>query len=241
VTNIFDLRMSRDNQGDPQQSNQQGNQQPRTGSQHHQSQNEQRSIYRQVVGEASLEEAIIFGLSAAIIVFGAIAGLSMIDPGEDQDEADEAPQLEEDPSWTEGRMWFFFSSHFVELSVEATGNSGQIVEQNYGLFEETDNAIPSIIYRLVPVFLLTGVGYLYTSGNVTPHARLQDGVRTGSLIMAGYLPAVVVIALFSKHATEIDRARVVYEIPLGSAVPIAGIVYPLVFGALGGYIYVRTK
>lgn len=231
--------MSKDSRRDhPQQSDVQ---QPQMGPQYQQPQNQQQSIYDRVVGGASLEEAVIFGLIAAVSVFAIVATLAMVDPGGSQSEDDTNIQLEEEPGWLDKRGWLFFSTHFVETTADVTTDAGQQVSQSVDLLEEADNSIPSVVYRLVPVGVLTVFGYLYTLRNVEATATLQDGARTGALLVAGYLPAIVAGVLLFSHRTDYQTGSVTYEIPFSPAVPIAGVIYPLLFGALGGYLLVRTN
>lgn len=132
----------------------------------------------------------------------------------------------------------FYGAHFVVGAVDwPTG-----AQAMYAL-DEISSTIPKLVYYLVPVGVLTGTGYLLVNrlpqrDSLTP----RSGAKAGMSIVVGYLPLVVVGALLIStrvvSATTFESAF--WRVNLVSAVVLAGLVYPLALGALGGYLAVRS-
>jgi hypothetical protein len=122
-------------------------------------------------------------------------------------------------------LWLFYDSHFVGTRTPRIfGPDGGL--WGGGDIIDTVGAFGVEYLFAVPILILALGGAIMAirSGVATP----QDGFRTGLKIAVGYI-AVVMLALFV--ATEGGIA----PSPL-RAVVIAGLVYPVVFGALGGLI-----
>ncbi len=122
------------------------------------------------------------------------------------------------PVW-QGVGWLFYNAHFVAIRVPGIGGT---TTQN--AIADADGAVSTLLYLLPPV-ILVGAGYAVTTLS-TPDVPAMAGAFT----VVGYLPlAILGIVLFSYSvgdgAIEPDAV---------TAVALAGIVYPAVFGAIGG-------
>lgn len=131
----------------------------------------------------------------------------------------------------------FYGAHFVFGTIAwPTG------VQSVNAVADVSSTIPTFVYHLVPVVVLTTSSYIFVTRSgrrdgLTPGA----GTRVGMAIMLGYLPLVVVgTQLFRTTVYHANPFGVVsWQVDLGSALVLAGLVYPLAFGALGGYLAVR--
>lgn len=178
------------------------------------------------------------GVAAAVLAFGLTVAVTIAEPGSDDGGGTDV-ELEEDPGWVDAYGWLFFSTHFVEVEASVTADTGQQASQTFDLVEE-ETDLPAIIYRLIPVLSLTAVGYLFARFSLDDQARPSDGIRAGGLLTAGYLPAVVAGLLLFAHRTGYVGGVVSYSVPFLPGLAIAGIVYPVVFGGLGGYLAHRA-
>ena len=113
--------------------------------------------------------------------------------------------------------------------------------ESFNALHDITSTIPKLVYYVVPVAVLVGGGYLLVSrlaagGDLSRRA----GARAGATLVVGYLPFVAVGAvLFTTRFRLSDPFRTVVLSPDPvSAVVLAGLVYPLALGALGGYLAV---
>lgn len=127
------------------------------------------------------------------------------------------------PAW-KGVAWLYFNAHFV--SANLTGFPGG--PRTFNLVAQSDSGTAPILYVIPPVVLLV-VGFAATYlANVTgPRESLLTGVST----VGGYLLLSVVMALVATHAFG---GGVSIDVTLVTAVILAGVVYPAVFGGIGG-------
>jgi len=146
------------------------------------------------------------------------------------------------PAWKEAG-WYFYSAHFVDLttSVDA-GAIADSVPVDVGTRTSSTNLVDAadstlgLPYLVPPTLLAAGGGLLTRSLNTTGDAA--HATKTGALVIAGYLPLVLVGVFLLEHitttalfGTEISTRYAVAPAP---ALLLAGIIYPLLFGGLGG-------
>ena len=116
--------------------------------------------------------------------------------------------------------WIFYNAHGVKLSV---GNEGSL--HLLGLFADS-----TLVYALIPAALL------FFLGGLVALLKRADGVLggfiSGSSVIMGYLPLVVVGALFA----TLSGAGSTVSVQLLPAIFIAGIIYPLVCGGAAGLL-----
>jgi uncharacterized membrane protein (GlpM family) len=124
--------------------------------------------------------------------------------------------------------WVFYNAHFVDISY-----------QNVGFFQPPasfiggDNGFTAALYVLPPAFLfIAGLAITRYQGI----DDLSDGAVAGALVVPGYL-VVSVLGAFLFEVTLGDAAGAPDLLP---AIVIAGILSPVVFGAIGGAVGGRT-
>lgn len=92
---------------------------------------------------------------------------------------------------------------------------------------------------IVPALSLLVAGYLAAQSGVARSA--EDGAKTGALVVAGYLPAVILGVFLTQWNLELTRFGTTWSVTYGpnllQSVLIAGVVYPVVGGGIGGYVY----
>ena len=127
------------------------------------------------------------------------------------------------PDWR-ALLWVFFDSHFVGTRTpQVVGPDGELLARPY--LVDTVGTLGLEFLYLVPVVLTVAAGALAAFG-VAPTPR--EGFRAGLTVAVGYLLAVLV-GLFVASSGGVGPS------PLRALV-VAGVVYPLAFGALGGYL-----
>ncbi|TKX61091.1 transporter [Halorubrum sp. ASP1] len=122
-----------------------------------------------------------------------------------------------------GVGWVFYNAHFVDVEVPSLIGAAQSVS----FIAESDGGF-TYLYVVPPLLLLvSGVAIARAAGAATP----VGGARFGALATAGYLPLALIGAFLFRYAVG-DGGSVAPT--LVTAVLLAGIVYPALFGAVGG-------
>jgi hypothetical protein len=117
--------------------------------------------------------------------------------------------------------WVFYNEHFVRATVPGLTGRNAV-----DLVAEVE-AFSAVLYLVPPLLLLVaGVAAVRTTGTT----GAKTGATRGALVVAGYLPAAVAGAfLFVVAAGDLSAGPNAVTAAL-----LAGGVYPVVFGALGG-------
>lgn len=143
------------------------------------------------------------------------------------------------PTWkTTG--WYFYNAHFVDLTSTlqiggATGGS------TGSLIEGSDSGTVQLLYVVPPIAVaLAGAAlFRWLDGDTD----VAGAAARGALVVVGYLPLAVVGAVATGHTVETGVPLVevsgTFEPQLVPAIVLAGILYPIVFGAVGGAIASR--
>lgn len=181
---------------------------------------------RRWLGHRSILAGAIFGTLAFLVGYAVTLLLTRVAGG---------LTGSQDPIGLAGLV--FFGAHFVFGTIAwPTG------VQSVNAVADISSTIPTFVYHLVPVVVLTASSYVL----VTRSGRRDDltpgaGSRFGMGIIVGYLPLVAVgTQLFRTTVYHANPFGVVsWQVDPGSALVLAGLVYPLAFGALGGYLAVR--
>lgn len=146
-----------------------------------------------------------------------------------------------DPSALDFAGWIFYNAHFVETiqRSEASNADGRIgLEQNGNILSDVTTQIPEVVYYLVPVLVLTAAGYLLAR-QLAPENSI-DGVLAGSSLAVGYFPLVILGSVFFRQTQSVTISGVEFSVTvapnLAMAIIIAGIVVPVMFGAIGGLL-----
>lgn len=148
--------------------------------------------------------------------------------------------LVDDPGWVDSSGWLFFATHFVETEATVDFDSGWQLTASYDLVSQQTTP-PPIVYRLLPVGVLAVFGYRHATVALDRHARPKDGVYAGALLLWGYLPAIVVGLIVFTHENAVQGGTAISGPHLVQGVLVAGILYPLIFGGIGGYLSHRLR
>lgn len=129
--------------------------------------------------------------------------------------------------------WVFHSAHQVPIEVSGEGVPAST---HLALIEQT---IWLPFYTVLPPVVLLGVGFLLASSRVTWGAR--SGFEAGASVALGYLPFVVASLILWTGTYTIDQgfgeeAAVTVSPDPVFAIPIAGLLYPVLFGGIGGIL-----
>jgi len=127
------------------------------------------------------------------------------------------------PSWV-GVGWLHYNGHFVETQIESFGGTRSV-----NFITQADGSGLTALYLLAPLMLvLVGAAVAYYTAVESP----REGATVGSTVAIGYfIFAAVGVALLQYEST----AGSIQPDPI-TALLLAGIVYPLVFGAIGGAV-----
>lgn len=135
------------------------------------------------------------------------------------------------PEWYQALGWVFLENHQVDVSVsinDTFGDAGWVSE-----YAET--LLPSASeLQFLPPLLLAVAGALVALRR--PRESPVSAARAGAFVVAGYLPGIAVLASVAAFEVVILGDIVIVEIApdVGQAILVAGVVYPLAFGAGGG-------
>lgn len=131
------------------------------------------------------------------------------------------------PTW-KAVGWLFYNAHFVTTRIPTPGSPTFL-----NLIDASDDGSLALLYVIIPVLILLAgaiVGFLSSDQK----ASLQSGVLQGALIVVGYGPAALLGAVTIRYPVGNTGANIAPD--LIPAIFLAGLVYPLVFGAIGGAI-----
>ncbi|QCC52701.1 hypothetical protein [Halapricum salinum] len=132
--------------------------------------------------------------------------------------------------------WIFYEAHFSATTASVSNSFGRLSET------DTMGVGPQTYLHLIPPLLLIGAGLLL--------ARLlrdtdTPSTFTGASIAPGYLLMAVAGAfLFTWSQTaqnQFATATISMHPSLLFAVPVMGLLYPVLCGGLGGFLYTLTR
>jgi hypothetical protein len=128
------------------------------------------------------------------------------------------------PAW-QAVGWLFYNAHLVGTRVPDFGGTS-----TRSFIANADDGSLALLYSIPPLFLVAAGYATVALDDADPEGLL------GALAVAGYLPlAVSGILLF-----EFEVGDGVIAPEATGAVLLAGIVYPVVFGAVGGVLRERS-
>lgn len=119
--------------------------------------------------------------------------------------------------------WVFYNAHFVDTA--AGGGTGSAIGG--------DGGFTALLY-VVPPLVLVAAGLAV--GRAAGNGDTATGVVVGASVALGYLP-LSVLGVFLFEATVAGTA---VAPGLGAGVLLAGVLYPVVFGAVGAGIAALT-
>ena len=118
--------------------------------------------------------------------------------------------------------WVFYGEHFVDAIVP-----GLLAGSNAVNLVTAVETVPEYLFVVPPLALVLAGA---VAAQVTTAPRPTEGAVAGALVVLGYLPAAVVGAfVFTITVGDVSAGP-----DLVTAVLLAGVAYPLVFGIVGG-------
>lgn len=153
------------------------------------------------------------------------------------------------PTWT-AIGWVFYGTHNVRIEMSG-GTADGLSTERVSVFElegavaapvsELSSTVPRVLYLLVPVAVLLGAGYVAYR---VADERRPGPVRAATLgasVVIGYLTLAVAGVFVFEHSRSLTvQGRAALSFSAGPdlvwAVGLAGLVYPLVLGAIGGLL-----
>lgn len=131
------------------------------------------------------------------------------------------------PAW-KAVGWVFYSAHMAPLRIPTPG-AGSGLRSLIG-----NGGAPSLLYVVPPlVLLVAGAAVAYWAAVETP----GEGLAAGVTVASAYL-VLVVVGVF---VFQYSMGDVTVGSDLARSVVLAGIVYPVGFGAIGGGLYGATR
>ncbi len=132
--------------------------------------------------------------------------------------------------------WYFYNGHFVNLDISGQF-PGVAASDLSSLVAASDSATVQLVYLVPVVALLIAAVLLYRQ--VGPLEEARDAAVAGALVVVGYLPLTLIGAVLTAYTGAIEIfgfeiGSVTIQPQLLPAVLLAGLVYPLALGALGG-------
>ncbi|MFC6754424.1 transporter [Halorubrum tibetense] len=126
------------------------------------------------------------------------------------------------PSW-QAVGWVFYNAHFVVTEVPVP--FGGVRSENF--IAGSDEGTLTALYVVPPLLLLLAG---LAAGRIANADDPAVGAQAGALLVIGYLPLAVIGALLFGYS--IGDGTIAPD--LITAVLLAGVVYPVAFGAIGG-------
>jgi uncharacterized membrane protein (DUF485 family) len=150
------------------------------------------------------------------------------------------------PEVTEVVSWLFYEMHRVEMAGTLTRTVTRDGENNSTEYDLLLGVDVETYMTLVPPLLLAAAGYWVVSSIAVSDEG--EAAKAGATVAVGYFVTAIIGALvFAYNDLGTEGANgfnqqsqrtieVAFSVDLQSAAIMAGVVYPLAFGALGGYI-----
>lgn len=126
----------------------------------------------------------------------------------------------------------FYNAHFLALEVSSSRGTSA-----YHILDTIDLALPNIAYQLVPILVLFGAGLVVATRIDTADLSPATAARAGAAVTIAYLPLVALGTQTFIFSGEFMGSSFTVSTPLVDSVLRAGLLHPLLFGALGGLGY----
>lgn len=146
------------------------------------------------------------------------------------------PETSYDASDTVKTGWLYFNAHTVPLTESANFFGEEMRVSGYDFISRSD-ASPYLefLYVLPPIALIF-CGTLSAARRGRTHT-LSFAVLNGATITVGYFCAVLVGVIAFSASTAMMGAGGTVRPALFRSILVSGLLYPLVFGGLGGLVY----
>jgi len=129
-----------------------------------------------------------------------------------------------------------YNAQFVDSEAS---NSGRTTTSNAisdaSSSSDLTSTIPSFVYHIVPIIVLVAAGYIAVQQT---QSRLDTGssAATGATIVGGYAVLAVVGTFLFEYSVSFFGSSTSVAPDLLPAIGLAGVVFPLALGAIGGAI-----
>ena len=187
---------------------------------------------RDITDRLPLKQGAVFG--AASFLVGYIITLVVVAAAEADDFTDDL---------IESAGWIYYNAQLADVEISVTesdddlgfgafldGTTINYVTDSQAFDEGFTLEMPSVVYHLIPILSWVLFGFLlarYVGVQTT-----QDGALTGGTIILGSVPLTLIgVFLFSAESDGLEASPV-----LSDSVLLVGLLFPLIFGAIGGAI-----
>lgn len=139
----------------------------------------------------------------------------------------------------EAAGWVYYNAQLADVKIRSVpeSNDDAIIVFDGTINYVTDNQVlgstlemPSVVYQLIPILSLLLFGFLlarYVGVQTT-----QDGALAGGTVILGSVPLTLIgVFLFSSEFDGVELSPVLLE-----SILFVGVLFPLIFGAIGGAI-----
>jgi hypothetical protein len=135
--------------------------------------------------------------------------------------------------------WFFYSAHFVDFEASVEG-MGQSNSQSGNLISEASSlTIPEPVWYLVPIVCLVGAGFVVAK-TIAQSGDTGQAFQAGASVVAGYLPLAAIGAFIFTKSQDTMGVSISMGPSMLMAIVLAGIVFPVIFGGIGGILASAT-
>jgi hypothetical protein len=177
-----------------------------------------------------LKEGAIAGFASFVV--GYTVTLVVVAVGESDELTEYLPQ---------GAGWIYYNAQFASLEVteQLAGQSGTRVGSYLTGTSMSGRAVgsvdvPTVLYHLIPVVVLVGAGFVLA--RYVEARDSQTGAIAGATLAVGtVLPALLGTFLFSFELTSFGFTFTACPVLIESVI-FVGLLYPAVFGAIGGMV-----
>lgn len=178
-----------------------------------------------------LPAAILGGL-AYLLGYAITLGLLILDATLEGGGSDGAGGSGLESQFLEFIGTLFYNAHFLALEVSSSRGTSA-----YHILDTIDLALPNIAYQLVPILVLFGAGLVVATRIDTAELSPATAARAGAAVTIAYLPLVALGTQTFAFSGEFMGSSFTVSTPLVDSVLRAGLLHPLLFGAIGGLAY----
>lgn len=184
------------------------------------------------LSDLPLLPAAILGGLAYLLGYAITLGLLVVDATLEGGGTDGAGGSGLESQFLELIGTLFYNAHFLALEVSSSRGTSA-----YHILDTIDLALPNLAYQLVPILVLFGAGLVVASRLDAAGHSPAAAARAGAAVTIAYLPLVALGTQTFVFSGEFMGASFTVSAPLVDSVLRAGLLHPLLFGALGGLAY----
>jgi hypothetical protein len=203
-----------------------------------------------------VKEGALAGLGAYLAGYLVTFATIYIDLQGSSDALGELGLVDGSLNWVDAGM-VFYNAQFVRLeigesyTIDKLGGFGRVIDVQGLLGVKQPTVIdaglltfPVIAYTLVIASVVVAAGYLVANRAVPDQADVAEKMEAGMTVVVGYLPLAFIGSFLFEGDIPVNSSIMNTEMATANpdvfaSVFIAGILFPLVFGAIGGYFAAR--